>query len=220
MKTILITHRMMRLQWGIGVLLIAALGAPAAKADLYQINFTGDPPSLLPTAGSFTYDPTAHTFAAFLVTWDSLVFDMTNFANAPTSENVGFPGCIGSNTGGAATFALLSGACNSPQPGETTFWEGASFLPSDLGFTEFVFLSGTNGHSCIPGFPPCDGIVLSDLFSTPSSFTTEPGGSGSWTITKEAGLTPTPEPSPLGTTALGLLSLAAGVTQRSHRRRT
>jgi hypothetical protein len=162
----------MRLQWGIGVLLIAAFGAPAARADVYQINFAGDPPNLLPTAGSFNYDPTAQTFTAFLVTWDSFVFDMTNFANAPS------------------------------------------------GYAEFEILSGTNGDSCLPA-TPCDQSELFDLFSIPSCCATENSGAGGWTITKESGPTPTPEPSPLGTAALGLLSLVfARVTQKSHRRRT
>jgi hypothetical protein len=207
----------MRLQCGIGVLLIAALGAPAAKADVYQINFTSGPGELLPTAGSFTYDPTAHTFTTFLVTWDSVVFDMTAFANAPSDESFAFPGCVGGNTGGAAAFALLSGACNPPLPEETTFWGADNNVNS--GFAEFVFFSGTNGHSCFPS-TPCDGILLDDVLSVPLS--TESDAFGGWTITKEAGLTPTPAPSPLGTAALGLLILAvfARVSPRSHRRLT
>jgi hypothetical protein len=209
---------MMRLQWGIGVLLIAALGAPAAKADVYQINFTGDPGNLLPTAGSFTYDPTVQTFTAFTVTWDSIAFDLTNFANAP-SASPAFPGCIGSNTGGAAAFALLSGACNPPQPGENTAWGADNNIRP--GFADFAFFSETNGHSCLPA-TPCDGIRLDDILSIPLSCCTTESDIGGWTITKEPGLTPTPEPSPLGTAALGLLSLAvfARVSQRSHRRLT
>jgi hypothetical protein len=206
----------MRLQCGIGVLLIAAFGAPAAKADLYQINFTGDLGSLLPTAGSFTYDPTAQTFTAFTVTWDGMVFDLTNFANAPTAEPT-FPGCIGSNTAGSAAFALLSGACNPPQPEEGTSW-GADSNPL-FGVAELVFFSATNGHSCLPA-TPCDGIALVDRFSIPfSSSTAESNGVGGWSITKEAGLTPTPEPSQLGPAALGLLSLAV-FARVTHRRLT
>jgi hypothetical protein len=110
---------MMRHQLGISILLLAAIGPPAAMADLldsttYTINFTGGP--LLPTAGSFTYDPDTPNFTNFLVTWDGVPFDLTSAANDPIIGIGGNPPCIGAATGAAATFLLLSGACSPPPP--------------------------------------------------------------------------------------------------------
>jgi hypothetical protein len=65
--------------------MIAALVAPAAMADPidltpYTLSFSGSP--LLPSSGSFTYDPDTPHFTSFLVTWQGIIFDLTSSANA------------------------------------------------------------------------------------------------------------------------------------------
>ena len=75
------------------ILLLALFGAPAASADVitdYTIHFTGT--GTLPSSGSFTYDETNPHFSSFLVTWDSLSFDLTSIANSPAT-NTGAPAC-------------------------------------------------------------------------------------------------------------------------------
>jgi hypothetical protein len=118
---------------------MSLLGTPNAKADLmdsvnYTITFTGT--GTLPTAGSFTYDPDIHTFSHFLVTWDGLNFDLTSAANGPFVTSPA-PSCIGSLTGGAASFAVLSGDCTPPPTGFETTWKGA-LLNTGFQFGFFV----------------------------------------------------------------------------------
>src|SRR5580704_9919634 len=92
----------------IGLLFAGVIGIRAANASmLYDITFSGS--GTLPTAGSFTYDASTSTFSGFSITWDTFNIDMTSSANAPNTAGAGFPACIGGLTGGAATFAMLSG---------------------------------------------------------------------------------------------------------------
>lgn len=148
---------MMRHQLGICTLLIAAFGAPVAMAGVmttYTINFTGG--AILPTEGTFTYDPDTQTFTSFSVTWDSVFFDLTSSANAPGFGGGGGgtnpPICIGALSGGAASFALLTGACTSPPINGNTFWLGTKV---DVGHG-FLFESfdGLGGKLVILEFIP------------------------------------------------------------------
>lgn len=115
---------MMSHHFGLSLVLIAAaLGAKAAKADpidltTYTINFTGT--GLLPTAGSFTYDPDTPNFTSFSVTYDGLIFDLTSSANAPNLQG-SLPGCLTGKAGAEATFALLTD-CTPPPTGYTHQW--------------------------------------------------------------------------------------------------
>ncbi len=184
------------------VLLIAvACGVPPAMADVvdqvtYTINFTGS--GILPTSGSFTYDPDTTTFTSFLVTWNGTTFDLTSGANAPVLGTPD-PPCLGGATGAAASFDLLTGACP-PVPGFFTLWEGqrrASFGDSFFGFAT---ISSSNAN---------DQILVSDIISDNPAFNL--GGSGEWSVTPAG--TATPEPSSL---LLGALSLCALVACSSY----
>lgn len=174
------------------MLLIAALSSPIAKADTidmtpYAINFTGSP--TFPTAASFTYDPDTATFSSFVITWDGLLFDLTSSANFPTLSATP-PPCIGSLTGGAATYALLSGAC-SPAPGDfTTAW-GAHLQPDPI--FEFATFDATSW-------------IRVYGFNTPQ-YGNDAGG-GDWTITPSSGTAPEPDTLLMfGSGIMGLASL-------------
>ena len=72
-------------QFVISALLVVTWGAPAATADpsdqtTYTIIFNGT--GLLPTAGSFTYDPDTQVFTNFMVKWNGTDFDLTSSANS------------------------------------------------------------------------------------------------------------------------------------------
>ena len=172
------------------VLLIAALGAPIAKADLttYTINFTANL-GPAPTSGVFTYDPDVSTFSNFLVSWEGIDFDLTSGANAPFFDINGAPPCIGTLTGGAAAFALLSGACSPPPAGFETLW-GANTSQSS-----FRFVSSDNGGT---------GIAFGDA-AAPASPAIR--ALGNWTITPQVSEVPEPSALVLLGTVCGALAL-------------
>jgi hypothetical protein len=92
--------------------LIAALGAASANADVYKIyaiNF-GATSGITPDAGYFTYDQTVPQFSNFEVTWDKIGFDFTDAANNLPGGYAQCPGL----TGAAEAFAILSGGCLGP----------------------------------------------------------------------------------------------------------
>ena len=119
------------------LLIIVAFGVPAAALadpiDLttYTLTFTGSP--LLPSSGSFTYDPDTPHFTSFSVTWEGINFDLTSAANAPGISATA-PACIGTDTGAAATADLLFGSCN-PSSGGMAVWEAILFGNGDTFFT-------------------------------------------------------------------------------------
>jgi hypothetical protein len=168
---------------GITALLIASFGAPAALADIpdlktYTINFTTTSGSPSPTTGTFTYDPDTATFTAFTVEWDGLSFDLTASANSPT---VGFsiPSCI-TGTGGAASFALMTGSCAPPPSFGQTDWQAdASGHDATFGFITEVM-------GC------CDLVVYGN--ASPIDAPTV-HAFGTWTVTQQT--SPVPEPSSL-----------------------
>jgi len=184
----------------IALLLATAFGIPATAAStLYNINFSGS--GVLPTAGSFTYNAGTSTFSAFSVTWDSFNFDLTNSANSPNTAGAGFPPCIGGLTGGAATFAMLSGACNGA-PNESTNWSADAGLSS---ITLFQFLTVENvliGSN----YPQ---LFIDVVKTTPPNGFAE--GVGSWTI---SAVTATPEPSMAILLTIGLAGIVVLLRKR------
>ena len=72
--------------------LIAAMFSIAAHASTYTITFTGT--GLVPTSGSFNYDP-VNGFSNFLVYWPQILgttpFDLTSAANNPIGGGCGTP---------------------------------------------------------------------------------------------------------------------------------
>jgi len=191
----------MRHQLGISILLMAAFGPPAAMADLmdlttYTINFTGN--GLLPTAGSFTFDPDTPKFSNFLVTWDGTIFDLTSSANAPTI--FGPPPCIGLATGAAATYILLSGGC--PSSGtEGSGWTATFTTTGQIDFFTDDLLDPTNFVDVRGG-------------SVTAGVDTARGG-GNWAISSSA--TAVPEPSALILLLTTLLSVAFVARKRIAR---
>lgn len=94
------------------LILFFALGTPRAHADVittYDINFTctSGPTCILPTSGTFTYDATDHLFTNFEVVWDGSTINLEGKANAGPSVQGSNP-CLGSATGGAATYLLMT----------------------------------------------------------------------------------------------------------------
>jgi hypothetical protein len=188
------------------ILIMLGVALPCAMLAgpvTYDISFTGT--GLLPTAASFTYDPNTATFTAFSVTWDGLLFDLTSSANAPRRTSPD-PACISPLTGGAASFALLSGACSPPASGFTTDWTaGIDSNPPASTDAFFNFFDGNNqgvdDHIQV--------TTLMTIQSGSSTFT-----AGEWSITAASS---TPEPADLTLTLLGALVLAGRYLRDSHR---
>jgi hypothetical protein len=158
---------------------------PALKADVpdlqtYTINFTATF-GTAPTAGSFTYDPDTATFSDFLVTWDGSHFDLTSSANNPNHYPT-LPSCIGGKTGGAASFALLTGACDPPPSNYLTLWGAGNGPPTFLFKTE--------------NFDSTVGIGVSEQLATPNPPPPFDDSQGTWTVTRQT-TSPVPEPSSL-----------------------
>jgi hypothetical protein len=194
---------------GIGVLLIAAFGAPAASADLadltqYKIEFTGT--GVMPTAASFTYDPDTATFSSFLVTWDSLSFDLTNAANTLSFGPNPPPSCFAGLSGGAASFVLITKGCSTPQ--SQIFWFGDTEVDRSARF-EFV-----DSDPEPPG-PPSTSLDAV-LLSGPAVHDT---GSGGWVTTELTVPPAVPEPASLVllATVLGLAGVVALSRSRAAR---
>src|SRR4051794_32988245 len=81
---------------------LAALPISSIASTLYVIHF--EPVSgVLPTAGSFIYDPIAG-FSNFTVEWFGNTFDLTSAANAP---QVGGSGCDGEASTPAFGFIMM-----------------------------------------------------------------------------------------------------------------
>lgn len=133
-----------------------AFCAPPAHADedfTYDINFTCDPstPScLLPTSGTFTYDSTTDEFTNFEVVWDGISINLKDAANAgPISPLEGTNSCLGSSTGGAASYLLMT-ACPLLSPYEP--W--LANTGGDFAFTESYDVNDYAAFRAgIPGLP-------------------------------------------------------------------
>lgn len=171
--------------WIILALLLAAIGAPHAQADVmtnYTISFSGT--GTLPTSGSFTYDSTTPAFSSFIVVWDGLTFNLTSAANSPGIIGPTPPACISGDSGAAASFQLLTN-CGGP----TTEWQAN---PQET-FVNFIFLTPETSSACENGHD-CIG------FSANASSSTFEGGYGTFSVAA----TTAPEPSSLALMLLGL----------------
>jgi hypothetical protein len=199
--------------------LAAVIGTPVVMADpidltTYAINFNGSP-----TAGTFTYDPDLKTFSSFSVVWFGDLYNLTSSANNPLLTSA--PPCIGPLTGGAATFALLSGACT-PQPtGFFTYWQGEIFrgLGETVGVFRFTVIDELFDNS--------QRLEISGVVHRgPPDFIIGPDGeAGSWSIVATgAPAAPVPEPFTLIPMALigaflGRKRIAQGLRQVARRTR-
>jgi hypothetical protein len=100
--------------WIIPLLVIAFCAPPAHAASLtYDINFTcaaSTPSCLLPTSGTFTYDNSADTFTNFVIVWDGSTINLASAANAGPLGfySGGTNPCLGSSTGAAASFLVMT----------------------------------------------------------------------------------------------------------------
>jgi hypothetical protein len=134
----------MRNQSGVvTLLLIAAFGAPLANASPidYTIDFTTvDGFGVLPTAGSFAYDPGTQTFSDFTVTWDGINLDLTDGANDPNIPGGDTIPCLDGSSGAAATFLFLT-ACEQPVDAGNPTWyadcctDGETFI--QMGYNSY-----------------------------------------------------------------------------------
>jgi hypothetical protein len=192
-----------RRQVGIRLVVLALFAAPVATADLldsaaYTIAFTGT--GVMPTAASFTYDPDTATFSSFLVTWDSLSFDLTNDAN--TLSFIGpVPSCFTGLTGGAASFVVITKSCPLP-PSETPseiFWFGDTEVDHSA---RFVFSYPDPPPSLLPS-TELDAVLLSG----PAAHDV---GSGGWITTEVAAPVPAAVPEPGSLLLLATMCALAG----------
>ncbi len=196
--------RTRRRHLGIRLLLLATFIAPLAMADLadsttYTIQFFGGPENgILPTAGGFTYDPDTATFSSFVVIWDSITFDLTSAANAPSiSRDLNELSCLGGLSGGAASFALLGGSCKSVGAD----WSGDTETNGQANFQFF----GIDGFSDI--------FVNDHLDSGPASHDT--GSSRDWSVTAVSAPTPAPSvPEPSAAILLLTTLFMVGLVKR------
>jgi len=130
-------------------LLISLTAAPATASPItYAIIFTGT--GTLPSAGTFTYDSDTSTFTNFFVIWNALVFNLTPSANNPFLTVPG-PACISGLSGGAATFAVMTGTCTPPGAGGRTLWSANTqdrffFFTTDATNTQTLAVQGISSH--------------------------------------------------------------------------
>jgi hypothetical protein len=186
---------------GIGVVLIAVFGAPAARADLmdqYTIAFAGS--GILPTAASFTYDQTTATFSSFVVTWDSLSFDLTDAAN--TLSFIGPPpGCFTGLAPGAAAFVLITESCAVPQG--QIYWFGDTEVDHSA---RFAFSYPNPPPALLPS-TELNGVLLSG----PAAHDI---GSGGWTTTEVTVPVPATAPEPGSLLLLATICVLTGTLAR------
>ena len=184
------------------VVLAFPLALRADTVTTYDITFTGV--GTLPTSGSFTYDSTVPQFSNFIVDWDGFTFNLTASANNPNSFG-GTPACIGSNTGAAAGFALLTDCTGAGNMA----WEAVQAV----NMVDFEFLADQAGCEA---FGPCENI--DDNYGIAPDPTPE-SGAGSFSITAVPPTTTvTPEPSGLLLFATGLAGCAGTALRRFRRK--
>jgi hypothetical protein len=185
-------HHIMRNVLGLLLLALSLFGplsADAAPMD-YTINFALGNASngIVPTSGSFTFDSANNLFSNFVVEWEGLTFDLTSEANTPSIQG-NVSSCLGSATGGDASFLLLSGACGS----FSTRWEAALGVVGDASFAFIGNEPGTGGF-----FQIRDTLILNPTRNALAY--------GSWDITQ--GEADVPEPATLSLSLSALAALA------------
>jgi len=187
---------------GIPLFLFAAIGVPIQAGPIsYTITFTGGP--ILPTAGSFQYDPASPQFTDFTVEWDGYTFDLTGSANSPYfGGGAESDPCLEGKTGAAASFLMLSQFPSTPCDGWGVAWSAAAypgFSPRGFDFVASAAPSRTITVSYHQGGVAYGGADV---------------GGGSWSI----GQPGVPEPSTFIPIALAGVSLARKrIAQRLRR---
>jgi hypothetical protein len=159
----------------------AAFVPQQASADpiSYTINFTLINGTPAPTSGSFLYDPNqplGQRFSSFFVTWNTIPFDLTSSANAPS----GNPGCA---LDGFAIVVTQS-AC-SPHGSGYPSWTGSGFEGSG----GFFFQDSTPG--------------LANASVYAEGYLSDAVAYGTWTASPQ--LVPEPSALTLALTGAGLL---------------
>src|SRR5215469_10474882 len=101
--------------------LIATMFSVAAHASTYNITFKGT--GLVPTSGSFNYDP-VNGFSNFLVYWPQILgttpFDLTSAANNPIGGGCGTPTA-------ALAFALMEQSLTGCSPSGSYQWTATHY---------------------------------------------------------------------------------------------
>lgn len=188
--------------------------SPAAATPVtFDIGFTLQSGSLLPSSGSFIYDSAANSFSAFGVTWAGFTYDFTSQAN------VVFPSVdlqCGVPAGSLLGHQIMFKDCPVPQfQPVTPTWFGLHSAFSTHVFFEFDFCVGACGPRSI--FLDVPVAVLDPLFKQDFN------GQGDWTLTPRSDSSPdpslgtAPEPASSILVASGLLSLI--LARRKSRRR-
>jgi hypothetical protein len=172
---------------------------PAFAAPItYDIGFTLQTGSLLPSSGSFTYDSALNSISAFTVTWEGFTYDFTGRAN------VVFPSVdmlCGVPAGTLLGIQIMFKECPVPdfQP-LTTRWFGLHSGFSTHVFFEFDFCVGLCGPRSLEGDRPIN--VLDPRFSQDFN------SLGDWTLTpRSSEPTTAPEPASSVLVTSGVLSL-------------
>jgi hypothetical protein len=176
----------------------------ALRADVvttYDVTFTGT--GILPTSASFTYDSTVPQFSDFIVDWQGFTFDLTSDANNPTIFD-GTPSCIGSNTGAAAGFAILT-TCNSPG---NASWGG----DEEDNIADFGFFADPSGCSAFGACGQINAVITVPVIQNIVS------GEGSFSIAAVPPTTVTREPSSLILLGTGVLGCAGTALRRLRRK--
>lgn len=156
----------------------------------YNIQFTTTSGSPAPTSGSFFYDPDVPVFSNFFVVWNTITFDMTAAANAPS---IVLGTCNTAGNGAADTLDfLLHQNCGSGQ--YSNGWRG---FGDDIG-SEFTFGRSDDGSF------PTNAISVSARGLSPDNYTDAEG-----TFSIRLAEAPVPEPATLSmlTAAAALLAV-------------
>ena len=131
----------------------------------YAIDFTGNGVVVLPSAGSFTYDP-ATGFSGFQLQWLGGTFDLTAAANNAS-------GC--GTTGPALAFALLQQSLTSCPSGTFEPYAWSAAQPAEGAPKTFGFSYGAAGSSA-------PDVVISASVACPSNSCGNTFGNGTWAI--------------------------------------
>ena len=165
-------------------LLIAAAFSPNAFADIYTINFNGDPGNE-PT-GNFTYNGTS--FTNFTVIFEGITFNLEPSANSPANTGCGV-------TGPAYTFEFM---VQSPSCDATSYLWDAVLSPGVSTFFIAPVTTGPSSEIQAFGAPSFDGGF----------------GQGSWSVSDDSHRTTAPEPFGLPLVTGGAFALAILVRNR------
>jgi hypothetical protein len=180
----------------VSLLAAAALSLPSYAAEIdYNIDFSLSQYSvLLPTSGSFGYDP-AVGFTNFIVNWDGESFDLTSAANNLTLTADPPTGCGPATGGYQYAFLLMTRTATGCDAHYAWGGTNAGFF----GYDQFSFILNPGGDSTSQD-------VITQINSIPQAMVYDTA-SGSWTTAPELGA--------LGMVLLGALALAGTRIRRA-----